>query len=164
MTGSAGALPAAIDGVLRGLGVPYEVLPCDPDAADTARFCERYGYPLHHSANTILVASRKEPKVYAACIVLATNRLDVNRTVRQVLGGPKLSFATAEETVALTGMMLGGVTPFGLPPSVALLVDRRVMACPWVILGSGDRSAKVKAPPDLLLRLPGCRVIDGLAV
>lgn len=156
-------LPALVLETLGKLGVPYDILPCDPESADTAKFCERYGFPQSQSANTILVASRKEPKVYAACVVLATTRLDVNRTVRQILGGPKLSFATADETVAVTGMMLGGVTPFGLPASIPLLVDRGVMSCPWVVLGSGDRSAKIKAAPEILLGLEGCRVVDGLA-
>ena len=80
---------------LDELGVDYEVLPCDPDLADTAAFCEHYGYPPDHSANTIIVGSKTEPKQYVACVVLATTRLDVNKTVRKRLGVRKASFATA---------------------------------------------------------------------
>ena len=41
---------------------------------------------LERSANTILVASRRPEGHFAACLVLATTRLDVNGLVRQRLG------------------------------------------------------------------------------
>jgi aminoacyl-tRNA editing protein len=99
--------------VLDRLGVPYERMPIDPDYADTGPFCEKYGVPLEHSANTIIVASKKEPKQYAACVVKATRRLDVNHAVRRLMGVARLSFASSDETRTLTGMMLGGVTVLG---------------------------------------------------
>ncbi|MCJ7781082.1 MAG: hypothetical protein MUQ27_09670, partial [Acidimicrobiia bacterium] len=71
---------------LDSLGVVYEIIPCDPALADTAQFCEAYGYPLEDSANTIVVAGKSDPAVYAACVVLATTRLDVNRVVKKRLG------------------------------------------------------------------------------
>src|SRR5262249_23628450 len=98
-------------------------MPCDPAFADTAAFCVHYGVPPGESVNTILVASRKEPKKYAACLVLATTKLDVNRKVAELLDVRKLSFASGEETVAVTGMMIGGVTPFGLPDGLPIYVD-----------------------------------------
>ena len=101
---------------LDALGVPYEVMSIDPDFADTAQFCAKYGIPLDHSANTIIVASKKEPKQYCACVVLATTRLDVNHSVKKLMGVSRVSFASAEETMALTGMRIGGVTVFALPP------------------------------------------------
>ena len=141
-----------------------EVIPCDPEFADTAAFCEKYGYPMEQSANTILVASRTEPKVFAACVVTADRRLDVNGTVRRLLGVRKLSFASAEDTVALTGMMIGGVTPFGLPEGVPIYIDDAVMQHPWVIVGGGDRSSKLKLSPDELAALPGASVVEGLSL
>ena len=92
---------------LEALGVAYELLDCDPDFADTAAFCQRYGYPPENSGNTIIVGSRREPKQYSACVVRASRRLDVNKTVRRLMGVRRLSFATAEETQALTGMAIG---------------------------------------------------------
>src|ERR1051326_7298827 len=89
---------------LDRLGLPYERIPIDPEHADTATFCEKYGYPLDRSANTIIVASKKEPKRYAACVVRADTRLDVNHAVRQLIGASRLSFAKPEETMELTGM------------------------------------------------------------
>ncbi len=148
---------------LDRLGRPYEVMACDPDLADTAAFCAAYGIPLERSANTIVVSSRRPEGRHVACVVLATDRLDVNGEVRRRMDVKKASFAPAEETVNITGMMIGGVTPFGLPADLPIWVDARVMAHDWVILGAGSRSAKVKIDPELLRALGSVTVIDGLA-
>ncbi len=143
-------------------GEPYEVVMIDPALADTAAFCEHYGYGLDVSANCLLVASRDDPPAVAACLVLATTRLDVNRTVRKLMGMKKLSFAPAELTLERTGMQLGGVTPFGLDASIPLYVDARVMACERVIVGGGSRSVKLLVAPAALTAIGG-QVVEGLA-
>jgi len=148
---------------LDALGVPYEVMRIDPDFADTARFCEKYGIPPANSANTIIVASKKEPKQYCACVVLATTRLDVNHAVKKLMGASRVSFASSEETMALTGMMIGGVTVFALPPDVPLYVDDRLMALDWLILGGGGRDTKIRTSPEVFRRMPSTRIVPGLA-
>ena len=148
--------------VLDGLGVPYEVMPIDPDFADTAVFCERYGIPLDKSANTIIVASKKEPKQYCACVVKATTRLDVNHAVKRLMGASRVSFASAEETKALTGMMIGGVTVFALPPDLPIYVDHKLMSLDWLIVGGGSRSTKIKTSPEVFRRLPNATIVEGL--
>jgi prolyl-tRNA editing enzyme YbaK/EbsC (Cys-tRNA(Pro) deacylase) len=152
-----------VQDALAQLGIVHEVMACDPAAADTAVFCARYGIAPEDSANTILVASKKEPRRYAACVALATMLLDVNHRVRELLGEKRLSFANAEETIALTGMLVGGVTPFGLPEGLPVFVDEAVMSRPTVILGGGGRSTKLKLAPAELLKLPEARVVSGLA-
>ena len=148
---------------LDGLGVAYETIDCDPDFADTAAFCERYGVAMHDSANTIIVAGKSNPRVYVACVVLATTRLDVNGAVRRRLGVKRASFASADETVELTGMMIGGVTPFALPAGLPLWVDERVMARPSVVVGGGSRSLKLRVAPAVLATIPGAEVVSDLA-
>jgi prolyl-tRNA editing enzyme YbaK/EbsC (Cys-tRNA(Pro) deacylase) len=148
---------------LDAIGVPYELMEIDPAFADTAACCEKYGLPLDSAGNTIVVASKKEPRRFGACVVKATTRLDVNRTVRALLGVSKVSFATADETKTLTGMMLGGVTVFALPPDLPIYVDDKLMARGWVILGSGSRSSKIKISPDVFRRLPNATIVPGLA-
>ena len=153
-----------IEAALEASGVEYEIFPCDPELADTAVFCERYGYPLDVSANTILVKAKTGGERYVVCVALANTRLDVNRTVRKRLGARRVSFASADETRAVTGMEIGGVTPIALPPELEIWVDARIMACEWVILGGGDRSHKIKTAPALFERMPSVAVIDGLAL
>ena len=150
--------------VLSGLGVPYELMPIDPDFADTAVCCEKYGLPLDSAGNTIVVASKKEPRKFGACVVKATTRLDVNHAVRALLGASKVSFASAEETKALTGMMIGGVTVFALPPDLPIYVDDKLMQREWVILGSGSRSSKIKIATEVFRRLPNATIVPDLAL
>jgi len=157
------SIDAKVTASLDALGVPYEIMTIDPDFADTARFCERYGIPLDKSANTIIVASKKEPKQYCACVVKATTKLDVNHAVRKLMNASRLSFATAEETQVLTGMMIGGVTIFALPSNLAVYADERLMALDWVILGGGSRSTKIKTSPEVFRRLPNTTIVPGLA-
>jgi prolyl-tRNA editing enzyme YbaK/EbsC (Cys-tRNA(Pro) deacylase) len=149
---------------LDAIGVPYELMEIDPAFADTAACCEKYGLPLDSAGNTIVVASKKEPRQFGACVVKATTRLDVNHAVRALLGVSKVSFATAEETKTLTGMMLGGVTVFALPPDLPVYVDDKLMARDWVILGSGSRSSKIKISPEVFRRLPNATIVPGLAI
>jgi len=150
-------------GALQKLDVPYELIDIDPRFADTAAFCQKYGYPAERSCNTIIVASKKEPKRYVACVVLAHTRLDVNKRVTKLMGVSKASFASAEEMIALTGMQVGGVTPFSLPTGVPLYIDDRIMVLDWIILGGGGRSLKIKTSPEVFPKL-GARVVWGLAM
>jgi prolyl-tRNA editing enzyme YbaK/EbsC (Cys-tRNA(Pro) deacylase) len=148
---------------LEPLGIDYELFACDPAMADTAAFCAAYGFSPEDSANTILVIGKSDPPRYAACVVLAPNRLDVNRAVRDRLGTRKASFAPAEATREITGMEIGGVTVFGLPDSLPIWVDARVMERERIVVGGGSRSWKVILTPDALRRIPGVEVVEGLA-
>ncbi|MCI0583064.1 MAG: hypothetical protein L0227_09280 [Chloroflexi bacterium] len=153
---------AILEAALEGHG-EHELFACDPALADTAAFCAAYGFAPGDSANTIVVVGKSTPPVYAACVVLATHRLDVNHVVRDRLGTRKASFASPDETRQVTGHEIGGVTAFGLPAGVPLLVDAAVMARPRIVLGGGSRSWKVIAPSSILLTLPGAAVVEGLA-
>ena len=148
---------------LDSLGAPYELFPCDPALADTAAFCAAYGFDPDESANTILVIGKSDPPRYAACVVLATTRLDVNRVVRDKLGTRKASFAPPELTREITGHEIGGVTVFGLPDGMPIWVDARVMDRERIVLGGGSRSWKVIGPPAILERLPNVEVVPDLA-
>lgn len=148
---------------LQRLGIGFEVMECDPELADTAAFVEAYGVPADRSANTIVVASRGSEPIYVACIVLATTSLDVNRVVRREMGVRKASFAGADAVRDLTGMEIGGVTPFGLPDDLPILVDSRVMEPDWVVLGGGNRSSKLRVAPGVMGSLPSMRIVEGLA-
>ena len=147
---------------LDATGVAYEAMPCDPDFADTAAFCERYGIDPADSANTIVVASKGEPRRFVACVVLATTRLDVNGVVKRRLER-RASFASADDTRERTGMIIGGVTPFALPPDLPIWVDARVVERPTVVLGGGSRSLKLRIAPEALTRIPGVEVVADLA-
>jgi prolyl-tRNA editing enzyme YbaK/EbsC (Cys-tRNA(Pro) deacylase) len=153
---------AALDGTLPADAVG--VAEIDPALADTAAFCERYGVSPAVSANCVVITGRREGRPrYAACVVLATTRADVNGVARRELDVRKASFAPVDDAVAATGMEYGGITPIGLPGDWRVLIDARVAAAPRVVVGSGVRCSKLTLPGDLLGRLPGATVIEGLA-
>ena len=149
---------------LDALGLAYEVVPCDPDLADTAAFCEAYGYAPEDSANAIVVVGKSDPPSYVMCLVLSSTRLDVNRVVRKRMGVRRASFASAAQTMELTGMAIGGVTPFGVPGDLPLWIDARVMDRPQVIIGGGGRDRKLLVPPATLAGHPEVTVVEGLAM
>jgi prolyl-tRNA editing enzyme YbaK/EbsC (Cys-tRNA(Pro) deacylase) len=138
--------------------------PIDADLADTAQFCETYGVEPADSANCVVIAGKRGGNVtYAACVVLATTRADVNGTVRRRLEAKKASFAAMDDAVELTGMEFGGITPIGLPEQWPVLVDRAVLDRGIVVIGSGLRRSKLALPAAALAELPGAEVIDALA-
>jgi len=148
---------------LADVEAEFSVLDCDPDFADTAQFCERYGIPPNQSVNAIVLASKRPPGVHGMFLVLSTTRLDVNARGRQLMNVRKVSFATSDATSALTGMAAGGVTPFGRPDDLPLFVDSAVMTPEWGIVGGGSRDMKIKVNPEVFARLEGASIIDGLA-
>jgi prolyl-tRNA editing enzyme YbaK/EbsC (Cys-tRNA(Pro) deacylase) len=156
-------IEAVVKSALEAAGEPFELMACDPDFADTAAFCERYGVAMEDSANAIVVIGKSDPPRYACCVVLATTRLDVNGMVRARLGTRKASFASAADTEALTGMTIGGVTPFALPDDMPVWVDSQVMARPSIVVGGGSRSMKVRVAPGALVARATSEVVEHLA-
>jgi prolyl-tRNA editing enzyme YbaK/EbsC (Cys-tRNA(Pro) deacylase) len=132
----------------------------DPDLADTAAFCEHYDIGLDISANCVVVEARRADRAwFAACLVLATTRADVNGVVRKHLGARKISFASMDTAVSLTGMEYGGITPVGLPADWPILVDTNVVDQQRVVIGSGIRGSKLLAATQVLASLPNAQVL-----
>ena len=152
-----------VQNALIQLDIRYEIIHCKPEFADTNAFCLQYGYPEKNSGNTIIVAGKSEPKMYAACLVSAIARLDVNHTVRSILGMRRVSFASSEETQEFTRMSIGGVTVFGLPAEMPIYLDPNLRDLDYVILGSGSRYGKLKLGPIELEKIPNAVFVDGLA-
>ena len=154
------ALAALGEAEAAGIGVAE----IDPEAADTAAFCERYGVSPAESANCVVISGKRGGETrYAACVILATTRADVNNVARRELDVRKASFAAMDAAVAESGMEYGGITPLGLPAAWPVLVDAAAAGTPFVVIGSGVRRSKLILAGKLLASLPGVRVIDGLA-
>jgi prolyl-tRNA editing enzyme YbaK/EbsC (Cys-tRNA(Pro) deacylase) len=137
----------------------------DPALADTAAFCEQYGVAPDESANCVVIAGRRGGNtMYAACMVAATTRADVNGLVRRHLDARKASFAPVEAVTEATGMEYGGITPVGLPVGWPVLVDEVVAKTGSVVIGSGIRGSKLRLPGRLLAALPSAEVLPGLGI
>ncbi len=149
----------------EAVAAQVEVAEIDPQLADTAAFCEHYDVPLEESANCVVVAGKRGGDTrFAACLVTAVTRADVNNIVRRRLDVRKASFASMDDVLAATGMEYGGITPIGLPADWPVLVDSTVAKQPWVIVGSGIRGSKLLVPGRVLAALKTAEVIDGLGL
>ncbi|MGI5492249.1 YbaK/EbsC family protein [Microtetraspora malaysiensis] len=141
-------------------GVELKVAEIDPELSDTAAFCERYGVALEDSANCVIVAGKRGGEVrYAAVMILADDRADVNGVVRRHLDVRKVSFAPQAEAVALTGMEYGGITPIGLPADWPVLVDEKVTRRDFIVIGSGVRRSKLALSGKALVEATGAEVL-----
>jgi prolyl-tRNA editing enzyme YbaK/EbsC (Cys-tRNA(Pro) deacylase) len=163
-------LAAPVAAALRGWpganqGGEVLVAEIDPALADTAAFCERYGVSPAESANCVVIAGRRGGNTtYAACMVLATTRADVNGLARRYLDVRKASFAPVEAVTAATGMEYGGITPLGLPADWPVLVDEAVAKTGSVVIGSGIRGSKLRLPGPALAAVPSAQVLPGLGI
>jgi prolyl-tRNA editing enzyme YbaK/EbsC (Cys-tRNA(Pro) deacylase) len=157
-----GTLDSKVADQLERLKVIYRVFPCEPEYADTEGLIEQYGFVREQIVNTIIVVGKGEK--YAACVVLATCKVDVNKKACQLLGVKRATFAAAEQTAQMTGMMIGGVTIFGLPDDLPIYVDQRVMQPEEILLGGGNRSSKILLHPEELRKLPNMRVTPQLGI
>lgn len=65
------------------------------------------------------------------------------KILRKYLGRSRVSMATEDEVLAVTGYRIGTVGPFGLPHQLKVLIDASVMNEEEVSIGSGMRNTAV---------------------
>ena len=148
---------------LESIKLEFKVIDCDPKLADTNVFCREYNINLEDSVNAIIIKTKTGELKYAACALLATTKLDINKTIRKKLAARKVSFANIEETAKLTAMEIGGVTPIILPRSLPLWVDSKIMQRNTIVLGGGNRSSKIKVSPKIFNYTYNTEIVEGLA-
>jgi len=148
---------------LESTKLDFEIIDCETDFADTNIYCKKYGINFEDAANTIVVKSKTGELKYAACVLLATTKLNTNKTIRMKLNTHKVSFAGIEESEKLTDMQIGGVTPIELPKNLPLWVDSRVMQRKIIVLGGGNRTSKIKISPDIFKFTTNTEIVVGLA-
>ncbi|GLX02435.1 YbaK/EbsC family protein [Microtetraspora sp. NBRC 16547] len=154
-------LAAPVAKAVPEVGVDLKVAEIDPALSDTAAFCARYGVAMEDSANCVIVAGKRGGEIrYAAVLVLADDRADVNGVVRRHLDVRKVSFAPQEEAVELTGMEYGGITPIGLPADWPVLVDENVTRRDFIVIGSGVRRSKLALSGKALVEATGAEVLS----
>ena len=155
--------PQVLDKLTK-LNISYEVLKCDPALADTFEFCNHYGYKLEECGNTILAASKRGFKKYACCLVRGCDKVNVNKTVKNLLDVSKISFATKDESEQVTGMTSGGITLIGLPEKIPIFIDKKVLQMENIILGSGNRNSKILLATKDLQLIPNTQFIENLSI
>jgi len=77
------------------------------------------------------------------------------RKLRQHLGVSRISMASEEEVLAMTGYPVGAVTPFGLSQPLRILADESAFRPEEISLGSGMRGLAIIMKPIDLQRALG---------
>ena len=145
-------LPSAVASALRDEEVV--VFACLDEHSDTAAFSARYGFALNDCANTLILKYTKDQgEHFAAAVTLGSRRLDINGAVKEALGAKRLTLARREVAMDITAMEFGGITAFGLPAGMRILVDAAVMERQVVVMGAGRRETKLLLSPLALTRL-----------
>lgn len=81
------------------------------------------------------------------------------KTLRQHLGQSRLTTATEEEVLTVTGYPIGAVSPFGLPQPLPVYIDESVLAEEEISIGSGVRGTTViLRSADLRTALPDAEI------
>ena len=79
---------------------------------------------------------------YVMVLVAGPEQLSWKR-LRRYMGTSRLTMASPEEVLQVTGYQLGAVAPFGLPQPIKVVVDESVRAQSEISLGSGVRGTGI---------------------
>lgn len=146
-----------ITDILDAYQVAYRVLPHSQAVYTVETAAQQRGVVKEEMVKSILLRDREGRYVMAG--VTGNARVDP-KAVRACLPAEwkRLSFATAEEILAVTGCVQGAVTPLGLPPDVPVILDEAIAHCDKTTISSGDPMAGLELDPQDLIRVSGARL------
>lgn len=125
---------------LDALGVPYRFFRHPGPVASLEQAAAERGQQPDQVVRSILFRLAQDRFMM---VLVAGPRQISWPALRSYLGQSRLTLASEEEVLAITGYPLGAVSPFGLPAPVRILVDRSVLEQEEISLGSGVRHATV---------------------
>ena len=143
--------------ILDAHHIAYRVLPHSRPVFTVEAAAEQRGVVKEEMVKSILLRDRDGRYVMAG--VTGDARVDP-KAVRAHLPADwkRLSFASAEEILAVTGCVQGAVTPLGLPPDVPVILDEAIARCDKITISSGDPMAGLELDPQDLIRVSGAQL------
>lgn len=143
---------------LQALGIPHRLFRHSQPVASLEQAAQERGQRPEQVVRSILFRLSKTEFVM---VLIAGPRQVSWPALRSYLGQSRLTLATPQEVLEVTGYPLGAVAPFGLPHPLRVLVDRSILQEEEISLGSGEKFAAVFLhTADLLKALPGAEVGD----
>jgi Cys-tRNA(Pro) deacylase len=134
---------------LDGLGIPYRPFRHPGPVASLEQAALERGQKPEQVVRSIVFRVGQGDYVM---VLTAGARQVAWRALRRYLGQSRLTTATENELLRVTGYGIGAVSPFGLPAPMRTLVDEAVFANEEVSLGSGERGLTVILRADDLRR------------
>ncbi len=144
--------------ILEKLGVPHQVFHHDKPVHSFEQAAQDRNQRPSQIVRSILF--RVKDGEYA--MVLMAGQAQVSwKILRKLLGRSRISMATEEEVLDVTGYRLGTVGPFGLLKQVRVLVDAGLLNEEEISIGSGMRDkAIILKSSDLAKALGDVEVVD----
>ena len=121
---------------LDQMGIPYRVFVHTQPPGSLEDAARQRGQEPGQVIRSILFRS---PRKEFFMVLMAGPGQISWRKLRAWLGSSRISMATEEEVLAVTGCAIGTVTPIGLPTPLRLLADVSVFQPEEVSIGSGVR-------------------------
>lgn len=143
--------------ILTAANIPHRVFRHPGPVRSLEQAAEERGQQPEQVVRSLLFRIASDEFV----MVLITGGQQVDwRALRQTLNQSRLTMASRDEVLEVTGYELGAVAPFGLPLPLPILVDESVLAPEELSLGSGERGTTIILRRDDLMRALG----DGVQI
>jgi Cys-tRNA(Pro)/Cys-tRNA(Cys) deacylase len=137
-TGSDQSTP--VTRALDAFGIPYRFFSHPGKVRSLEQAAQERGQVPQQIIRSIVFRLAKDEFV----LVLVAGPSQISwPALRAYLGQSRLTMASEEEILAVTGYPIGAVSPFGLPGPIRILVDRSVIQAGEVSIGSGVRNTTV---------------------
>ncbi len=139
------------------LGSRFSVLEFEESTATSADAAAAIGCTVAQIAKTVVF----QGKTSGACIVAVAS--GVNRVDEKALGRlaeEKLRRPDADLVKDLTGYVIGGVSPVGLPESALVYLDRDLEGFTEIWASAGTPNAVFRLTPNDLVEITGANFAD----
>jgi Cys-tRNA(Pro)/Cys-tRNA(Cys) deacylase len=127
--------PASL--ALEELGIPHKVFRHETPVTSFEQAASERGQRVSQVVRSILFRIAEDEFV----MVLIAGSSQVSwKIMRKYLGLSRITMATEDEVLSVTGYRVGTVSPFGLPRQLKVLIDPSVMNEEEISIGSGIRN------------------------
>jgi Cys-tRNA(Pro)/Cys-tRNA(Cys) deacylase len=147
-----------VSSALAKLGIQHAVFRHSGEVTSLEQAAQERGQRPEQVIRSILFRLAADSFV----IVLVAGPSQVSwQKLRRHVGQTRLSLASAEEVLRVTGYRIGTVSPFGLPRPIRTLVDRGVLLQTEVSIGSGvANTGVILKSADLFRGLEGAELVN----
>lgn len=150
--GDSGKAPPPASLALEAIGIPHQVFRHTGPVDSLEQAARERGQRPEQVVRSILFRLGEDQ--YLMALVAGPAQISWKK-LRKYLGQSRLTMATEEEVLAVTGYRIGAVSPFGTLRAMRLLVDPGLIRQDQVSLGSGVRGVAIVMTTEDLMRALG---------
>lgn len=134
------AIETPVTHFLNAEKIPYRVYRHSGPIRSLEQAAQERGQLPEQIIRSIVFRWQKDQ--YLMVLMPGTKRVSWS-TLRKFLGQSRITMASEQDILEVTGYRLGAVSPIGLPSPMRILVDESVLEQPEISIGSGERGLAV---------------------